>query len=194
MSEWRPWAKEDDALALDPGLSAADVASRVGRSVTAVYARRQVLRGTSSRPRWRTNGFPQVARGRPGWLLAKSCAKCGLFCGAEEFSVRAGGGAQSYCRACASAVVSESLRADASRRAQFDANVRRARDSAQASALNGARNHRKHWTGPELEVLARAGMTHAEMAETLGRTLYAVRHMLQKIRAEQPDDNLKVTA
>jgi hypothetical protein len=56
--------------------------------------------------------------------------------------------------------------------------------SAQAQTLPAARNHRKEWTGPELEVAARDDLTIKEAAAMLGRSFAAVSKMRGRLKDE----------
>lgn len=59
---------------------------------------------------------------------------------------------------------------------------RAARKRQHDRSLDRARNHRKNWTGPELELVARGDLTREELMKVLGRTSYAInsaRHLLR---------------
>lgn len=58
----------------------------------------------------------------------------------------------------------------------------------QSALSNKAKNNRKQWTGPELELASREDLSASQVASKLGRTLYAVKHMRRKLR----DDPRKV--
>ena len=175
----RPWEPDHDALALDPSLRAKDVAVRVGRTVTAVYARRQVLRGTSSRPRWRASSFPQLPRFRAQWLIAKTCPLCGQLLPADDFSKQRDGRRGAYCRVCNSGRTVDRRLADV---ASFDGQVHRRTREKQSESASRARNNRKEWTGPELEYLTSTTDRELQQAERLGRTVYAIRHIKRKMK------------
>lgn len=78
-----------------------EAATRLGRTGSAVSQRRLRIRGTV-RPQ--VVGFPTPPRGRPDWLVAKTCPKCGLFLGAEHFPSRWRGGRTHKCAECSVAV------------------------------------------------------------------------------------------
>ena len=50
-----------------------------------------------------------------------------------------------------------------------------------SSLLEAAENHRKMWTGPELELASRDDLTIGEVAAVLHRSYDAVRHMKRKL-------------
>ena len=187
----RLWTAADDAIAIDPDLSAAAAARLVNRTVTAVYARRQLLRGTSSRPRWR--GAKQKPRLRPaGWVLAKTCRRCGEFLQIAEFT-RKGGSWESYCKRCTRTRGSELYATNDAFRTRLTESTRRSVVRIQGETATAARNNRKEWTGPELELLTRTDLSHREMALALGRSLHSVRHMLRKIRSQPREQRMAGT-
>lgn len=62
------------------------------------------------------------------------------------------------------------------------ADMRQALKRQYDRSIDGARNHGKEWTGPELELVARGDMTREELMIALGRTSYAInsaRHLLR---------------
>lgn len=52
--------------------------------------------------------------------------------------------------------------------------TRQAVSKVQGKTLEGATNHGRKWTGPELEIALREDLSVAEAAALLGRTFYAV--------------------
>jgi hypothetical protein len=50
-----------------------------------------------------------------------------------------------------------------------------------------ARNYRKEWTGPEMELLLHSPLSARELASLLGRTIYAVRLKRRAITREPHD-------
>lgn len=56
----------------------------------------------------------------------------------------------------------------------------------QAESLASAHNKGKEWTGPELEIALRTDLTIPQIAERLGRTVWAVRAVRQKVRRGDP--------
>ncbi|MCM8555375.1 hypothetical protein [Streptomyces sp. STCH 565 A] len=58
------------------------------------------------------------------------------------------------------------------------------RASSQAQTIPVARNHRKEWTGSELELAARTDLTANEVAKMLGRTFNAVTTMRSRMERE----------
>jgi len=50
--------------------------------------------------------------------------------------------------------------------------------------LPGARNNGKEWTSADLEIVTRGDLTPAELAQLLGRTLYAVLRARQRARTD----------
>lgn len=57
----------------------------------------------------------------------------------------------------------------------------------QDATLDRAHNHRKHWTGPELELAARDDLTVEQIAVMLGRSYFAVAIARSRIRARQSE-------
>lgn len=53
---------------------------------------------------------------------------------------------------------------------------------ANSETLETATNHYKQWTGPELEIAARADLTARQVAVMLGRTLKSVKGIRVKLR------------
>jgi hypothetical protein len=72
---------------------------------------------------------------------------------------------------------------DTYRRAQRRRNDRN-RTRLNDTLLDGAANHRKQWTGPELEILARRELGAKQAAEMLGRSYHAVKHMRRKLQVD----------
>jgi hypothetical protein len=60
--------------------------------------------------------------------------------------------------------------------------------SAYSETLQNASNHRKEWTGPELEIAGDLSRTAREVALMLGRTINSVRHIRRALR----DDPRKI--
>jgi len=58
------------------------------------------------------------------------------------------------------------------------------RQGIYSETLDGASNHFKKWTGPEMEILERGDLSHREAALLLGRTVWAVQTMRRRLRAE----------
>lgn len=54
----------------------------------------------------------------------------------------------------------------------------------QRETSEGARNHKKEWTGPELEIAARDDLSTREAAEKLGRTFRSVQTMRRKLKLD----------
>ena len=104
----------------------------------------------------------------------------------SAYSRRQSGEAQSYCRQCQSDYVGDRMREDETFRQRFTDITKQSRDARQAETVSTATNARKVWTGPELELLGRDDLSHAQMARMLGRSLYAVRHKLRKLNAGDP--------
>lgn len=53
-----------------------------------------------------------------------------------------------------------------------------------AELLGQAKRHNAQWTGPELEIAAREDLSASQVAEMLGRTLWAVMTMRKRMRVE----------
>ena len=53
-----------------------------------------------------------------------------------------------------------------------------------AHAIEGAVNHGKVWTGAEMEVASRPDLTDSDVAEMLGRSIWAVINVRQRMRSE----------
>lgn len=54
----------------------------------------------------------------------------------------------------------------------------------QKEANDRARNHRKEWTGPELELVADSSRSTRDLAKALGRTFYSVQYMRRRVRID----------
>lgn len=182
----RAWSDDEDRAILDLSRTPAELARELGRSPASVWSRRSRLRRAEREPGRDVTGVMRVPKGAPrSWLIAKSCRRCLLLLPRSEFGERPEGGWASICRRCNSAQVSD-RRADAEYRAQFDARTRGNQHAKQREAVEAARNHRKEWTGPELELVMRDDLTDREKAEKLGRTFYAVRHIIRRINRSDP--------
>lgn len=99
-------------------------------------------------------------------LLAKSCARCGVFKMADQFAVILKKYRDSYCRVCHCASAAPSTR------------------KHQQEASEGAVRHRQPWTGTDLHLLAEMtaeGAVAAEIARALNRTIYSVYTMKNKL-------------
>jgi hypothetical protein len=66
---------------------------------------------------------------------------------------------------------------------QSNADAKSRRDR-QAETLSAAQRRYYVWTGPEMEIAAREDLTSKEVALKLGRTLYAVKTMREKLRRD----------
>lgn len=67
-------------------------------------------------------------------------------------------------------------------RSAFQAVTNERRRDLQSETEPAARNSRKKWTAPEIEVALRDDLTAEEKSLALGRTFYAVQHMIKRVR------------
>lgn len=152
----------------------------------------------------------------PRWLpyrwLAKSCTTCGLLLTTPDDRLR-WTAPRVLCPVCTRAIKRRSehrrrqadpaaarakeaarMRAYLPARMARDESFRRAqvrRRVAQQARWNStlrdaAHRHRQEWTGPELELVARPDLSARQVAQMLGRTLYAVRTQRHKLAAGDP--------
>jgi hypothetical protein len=136
----------------------------------------------------RRGGQIKPPRTLPYRALAQSCPECGDLRTTPDRLLRRNAGPLPPCRRCA---VMRSTRYR-NRRAGVDEEFRRrqrehadeVRARVQAATVDGARNGRKQWTGPELEIAARQDLTARQVAGMLGRTLYAVKHVRRQLRTD----------
>jgi hypothetical protein len=70
------------------------------------------------------------------------------------------------------------------------ARARRKYQRSHARQLERATRYRYPWTGPELELAARPDLSHAQVAEMIGRTGAAVKHMRRKLQYDPKIINL----
>lgn len=66
------------------------------------------------------------------------------------------------------------------------------RDRAVNAEVRQTKAHRNgyQWTGPELEIASRDDLSTAEVAEMIGRTIFAVRQMRHKLKVDPRKINL----
>lgn len=62
--------------------------------------------------------------------------------------------------------------------------VREWQRQANDKSLDRASRHNSQWSGPELELAAREDLSASEVAERIGRTMWAVQTMRQRLRKE----------
>lgn len=74
------------------------------------------------------------------------------------------------------------------------AHTERGRMRYQCESIDAAYNAGKEWTGPELEIVARADLTSREAARLLGRSYAAVRVQRSRLRQEPYRTRLLVGA
>lgn len=65
---------------------------------------------------------------------------------------------------------------------ECDAESTKYRHDAQRETLDSAHHYGQQWTVPELEIASRTYLTSREVAVMLGRTIYAVGRMRQKLK------------
>lgn len=102
-------------------------------------------------------------------LLAKSCKRCGGLKQAREFSRVSRVYFNSYCNLCKNALSSPGVRAH------------------QQAAHNAAVLHGQPWTNQDIKSLAemaQRGLSGAQMAHALNRTVYSVYTMKNKLNKE----------
>lgn len=103
----------------------------------------------------------------PRTLVAKTCNCCGELKMAKAFSRINGIYRNSWCKKC------------------MNATYKRLVYNHQQKALNGAEKHRQPWTEGDLKRLSEMvseGLTTAQMAMILRRSVYAVNTMRNKLR------------
>lgn len=186
MSTGPPYTEADDALILDLSRSPAEIARLLGRSLNAINSRRHRLRRDSRDPGRAANGQMRLPRGRARWLLAKSCAYCGELLPPTAFPKGKSGYHKSYCKRCESEVNMDRRLTDEVYADRFYRYSLERHQEEQRLAKAKASNQRKEWTGPELELVMRRDLTDRQKAEILGRTFYAVRHIIRKVNAGDP--------
>lgn len=121
----------------------------------------------------RRGGTLKPPRTLPYRTLAKTCPKCGDLWTTPDHLLRKDSGPLPQCRKCSRRKARDK---DKQRLGAGQSRTKVRRQRRQEETVNGARNHRKEWTGPELEVAARAELTTREVATILGRTFHAVAH------------------
>lgn len=126
----------------------------------------------------------------------KACTKCGEVKPLAAFFKRSSApdGLTWFCKTCSSRQARAYEKANAGRVAERVAGWRSRNSEAargvsrtqfsrwQAVTTQHARNHRKEWTGPELELAADHTRSSAEVARALGRTYAAVVGIRRAIR------------
>lgn len=136
----------------------------------------------------RRGGWVTPPRTLPFRALAVSCPDCGLLRTTPDHLVRREAGRLPACPRCRVRRVTRRARERARtddefrrrQRRRTDRNRKRTNDALSDTAGNNG----KQWTGPELEVAARADLSAAQVAVMLGRTLYAVKHIRQRLRSD----------
>ncbi len=149
------WTPEQDAIAMDPALTRAQAAARLGRTIASIEARRHKLRATGAYDASRVN----LPAGRAHWLIAKTCLICGLLLPREAFARRKpqrGGPWSSECYECMARQARERIAA------------------AQGRTRSIAVSRGKIWTGVEDDLVMRDDLTMEELAVLLERTYAAV--------------------
>lgn len=124
----------------------------------------------------------------PFRILARSCQDCGLLISTPPELFLKAAGYLPACPSCRVRRVTENVR----RRRKTDEQFRRKqirrgtvnRKRTNDALTDTATNHRKEWTGPELEIIARPDLSASQAAKLLGRTLYAVKHMRRKLMVD----------
>lgn len=102
-------------------------------------------------------------------LLAKTCYICGEFKMADQFPLVVKCYRDSYCRKCHNTAPQVQMR------------------EHQNATLDGAKKHRKPWTDEDmrqLEALFLEGLSGPAVAHALGRSMYAVYTMKNKLMKE----------
>lgn len=167
----RTWTPGEDRIIRDTmALPLAEVAAKLpGRTAKAVSNRRQMVRGTR-KPR--VTQPPTPPRGRPHWLIAKTCPVCGRFLPADQFPGRARGGRAHTCDDCITGVT----------RAYSDRDLTHTRPIAH--------HHYERWTDREADIITatddRGHWVHTarEAAVLIGRTSAAVQGARSIFRRE----------
>lgn len=158
------WTDAEDRIVLDPSLTRAEAAERLGRTEAAVASRRQQLRGTAGT--YRHKHEVTVAAGRADWMIAKTCFGCERLLPAASYYRRPElqGSWSVKCKPCHNR---ESL-----------AGLSRAQDKTRASAIaNG-----EPWTRDEYIEALVSDLPVVEIASNLGRTYSATLRARQKAR------------
>lgn len=124
----------------------------------------------------------------PFRVLARTCPECGQLLTTPIHLVLRSSERLPACPKCRVDRVTTSRKRRERRDDEFRRGLRRRTDRRRRqlndTLIDTARNHRKQWTGPELEILGRADLTHRQAADMLGRTLYAVRHQRYWMRVD----------
>lgn len=115
------------------------------------------------------------------------CSNCGRPKSPEWFGPdrRRTDGLQSICSPCQRELYPYERRG---REAIRNEQSRRDRENSELAAT--ATHHRQQWTGPELEIAARADLTLREVAHMLGRTIAAVAYARRGLREDPRKMNL----
>lgn len=88
------------------------------------------------------------------------------------------------CREAHAALVSRQRQKDPSRLAQRFSRWSAAAQEANSQSRNRAHRNGQQWRVPELELVARGDLTTEELAESLGRTVFAVRRVRGILKRE----------
>lgn len=167
----REWTKAEDAEVF-ADIPLQQIAERLGRSYTAVKSRRQTLRGTASLKMPAKPAYLPRFKAASA-LIAKTCRGCGDLKMAHDYGLQGTGTShKSKCKSCCN---QEFRDRRAANNHLNDLSKQSDRDM-QSTTLPSAKNHCKEWTGPELELVARKDLSAREVAQMIGRTLYAVRN------------------
>lgn len=124
----------------------------------------------------------------PYRMLARTCRKCGRLLTTPDHLIRKDAGRLPNCRHCQSVNLREWSERNPgklkmSRRKNPEV-TRRWLVEQQRETSEDARNHKKEWTGPELEIAARDDLSTREAAEKLGRTYISVETMRRKLKRD----------
>lgn len=120
----------------------------------------------------------------PYRALARTCEGCGELLTTPDHLIRRAAGRTSHCSTC------HSKRCTAYNRTTYREKRLRYNRTYQDESLDTASNRYKQWTGPELEVVGRSGLTTRQAAEMLGRTVSAVARQRQLLRSDPKKINV----
>jgi hypothetical protein len=142
----------------------------------------------------RRGGALNPPRTLPYRALAKSCSECGDLRTTPDRLIRRASGAMPACPRCRVMRVVRNTRdrkrTDEEFRRKQQQRGDRNRKRANDATLDRARNWRKQWTGPELEIAMRDDLTARQAADMLGRTLHAVKHVRRQVKVDPRKDRL----
>lgn len=168
----KPWTSHEDALVSDRSKTALELSKIIDRTAPAIKTRRRQLSGAiklshATKP-------TVLPKFHEDWqLIGKTCLTCFQFLPRDSFGMQSNGTSRmSYCRRCKADQIKARREADPIGTSEES---RRSDRLRQAKSLPKATNYGKEWTGVELELISRQELSSTQLADMLGRTVYAIR-------------------